>query len=86
MRRILKLIRGIAALLLSLCFGFLVVGYLAGGAGIQVFAPWISSTGILIGLVHVIGLSSASLFSFVLGICWCAEGATNSRATNEPER
>ena len=51
-------------------------GYLVGGAGLQVFGFFlpVSSTTVLVGLVHFVGFSAAAFLSFVIGVGLCAHG------------
>jgi hypothetical protein len=59
--------------------------YLGGGAGLQVFGFFfpVSSTTLLVGLVHFIGFSAAAFLSFVIGVGLCAHGVIPAP---EPER
>jgi hypothetical protein len=56
----------------ALGFGFLLVQYVAQGAGYQFFAPIAFSGSVLLGLVHFVGLCTAVLICFALGCGLCA--------------
>ncbi len=58
----------------ALVFASLVVEYIARGAGLQFWPLAISSGGVLIGLVNVIGFVSASGLCFAVGVGLCAQG------------
>jgi hypothetical protein len=60
-------------------------GYLTGGAGLQVFGFFfpVSSTTILVGLVHFVGFAAAACLSFVIGVGLCAHGIVPAP---EPEK
>ena len=60
-------------------------GYLLGGAGLQVFGFFfpVSSTTVLVGLVHFVGFSAAAFLSFVIGVGLCAHGVVPAP---EPEK
>lgn len=49
-------------------FGFLalLVAYISGGAGLQFWIPLVSAESVLVGLVHVTGLSTASILCFAV--------------------
>jgi hypothetical protein len=59
--------------------------HLGGGAGLQVFGFFIpvSSTTVLVGLVHFIGFSGAAFLSLVIGVGLCAHGVVPAP---EPEK
>ena len=63
----------------------LLCGYLAGGAGLQVFGFFfpVSSTTLLVGLVHFVGFSAAAFLSFAIGVGLCAHGVVPAP---EPEK
>lgn len=53
-------------------------GYLLDGAGLQVFGflfP-VSSTSVLVGLVHFVGFSAAACLCFIIGVGMLAHGVT----------
>ena len=66
------LIGGAGWLLLGLSFGFFLMKYFSQGAGVQFMS--ITSGGVLLSMVHVIGIFLASGFCFVLAIGWWAHG------------
>lgn len=61
----------IAAAILWMFFGFgfliLLYQYLVQGAGLPFWIPVVSSGSVLIGLVHFVGLSAASVLCFAVG-------------------
>jgi hypothetical protein len=53
--------------------------YLAQGAGLQLFA-FISTTGILLGTIHIIGLATAALISLSIGLALCSHAFSDKPA------
>jgi hypothetical protein len=53
-------------------------GYLVGGAGLQLFGFFfpVSSTSILVGLVHFVGFAAAAFLCFTVGVGMLAYGVT----------
>jgi hypothetical protein len=86
MKRIVILLAGVASLLASACFAFVLVMHLFDGAGLQRYLPFLSTTGVLIGWVHVMGLALASGLSFALGVYWCADGLVSRGSTENEDR
>ena len=74
MKRVLLVFAGICWFVFALGFGALLVSYIAQGAGLQFYIPMVSSGSVLLGLVHVTGLFTASLLCFVIGCGLCAHG------------
>ena len=72
MKRVLRLIGGIGWFVFAVGFACFLVQYIAEGAGLQFYIPVVSSGSILVGLVHVVGLCTASVLCFVIGTCLCA--------------
>ncbi len=71
MKRALILFAGILWMLFAFGFLFLLYEYLVQGAGLQFCIPVVSSGSVLIGLVHFVGLCTASLLCFAFGAgCW----------------
>jgi hypothetical protein len=60
-------------------------GYLVGGAGLQVFGFFfpVSSTTLLVGLVHFVGFSAAAFLSFAIGVGLCARGVVPAPEPNK---
>lgn len=52
----------------------LLVRYIDEGAGLRFWVPQVSSTSILVGLVHVVGLCTASLLCFAVATGLWADG------------
>ena len=80
MKRALFLFGGILWLFFALGFLALVVDYVGGGAGLQCWIPIVSSEGILVGLVHLTGLCTASIVCFVIGAGLWAHGRVPEEA------
>ncbi len=74
MRRTLFMLGGVLWSLIALGFLALLLGYILGGAGLQIWIPLVSSESIIVGLVHFAGLSAASLACFVIGAGLWAHG------------
>jgi hypothetical protein len=74
MKRALFIATGIIWMLFG--FGFLVLlyQYLVQGAGLQFWIPTISSGSVLMGLVHFVGFSAASVLCFAIGSGLWARG------------
>ena len=71
----LMIIAGLCWLAGALGIGFFLFQYLGGGAGLQLFGFFdVSSTTVLLGLVHVVGLIAAACLCFVIGVGLCAYG------------
>ena len=69
------IVAGICWLAFALVIGFFLFQYLGGGAGFQLFGFFeVSSTTVLIGVVHVVGLGAAACLCFVIGVGLCAYG------------
>ena len=77
-KRVLFLLGSACWLVIGLGFGLFLIEYLLQGAGIHIFGITISSTSVLLGVVHVSGLSLATLFSWALAIWLGARGVTSS--------
>jgi hypothetical protein len=78
MKRPLYLFCGLCWLAFGLFIGAFVFQYLAEGAGLQesrffllIFYPLFSSGTIVLGLMHLIGLSMLSLLLSAIGLCLC---------------
>jgi hypothetical protein len=65
---------GTCWILSALVLGSFVLQYIAQGAGLPVFAFVVSSGTALVGLVHVVGLVSAAIVCFMIGVGLCAHG------------
>ena len=78
MKRPLYLFCGLCWLAFGLFVGLFVFQYLAHGAGLQesgfyflVFSPLFSSGSVVLGMMHLIGLSILSLLLSAIGFCLC---------------
>lgn len=78
MKRGILFAMGLVWLAFALGFGFFLVQYLAQGAGFQFFAPIAFSGSVLLGLVHFVGLCSAILICFAIGVGLCARAITRT--------
>jgi len=69
-------IAGVCWLAFALLLCFFLFQYLVGGAGLQVFGFFfpVSSTTVLVGLVHFTGFVAAAGLCFVIGVGLCAHG------------
>jgi hypothetical protein len=74
MKRIFLIIGGMFWLLFALGFGFFLVQYVGGGAGLQFFGPIFSSETVLLGLAHVTGIVMTSFLCFAIGVGLCVHG------------
>jgi hypothetical protein len=72
MRRAILFGVGLMWFAFALGFGFLLLQYLAGGAGYQFFAPLAFSGSVLLGLAHFTGLCTAMLICFAVGAGLCS--------------
>jgi hypothetical protein len=79
MKRVLLLLAGMLWFLFSIGFLFLLVQYIAGGAGLQFWIPVVSSGSVLMGLMHVVGLCTAAFLCFAIGSGLCAHGLVAER-------
>ena len=70
----LMVVAGLCWFTVALGIAFLLLQYLAEGAGLQVFGFFfgVSSTTVVIGLVHVVGFAVAAFLSFGIGASICA--------------
>jgi hypothetical protein len=68
------LVGGLLWFAFALIFVFFVVQYVSEGAGLQFFAISVSSSSVLLGLVHVLGFLAAAGLCFVVGIGLFAQG------------
>jgi hypothetical protein len=85
-KRIIYVVGGVFWLLFSLGFGLILVDYIAGGAGLQVFAGPVSSGSVLLGLVHLTGLVVAIIICFAIGAGLCARGLVSYREHEQDKR
>src|SRR5262245_48644968 len=68
-------VAGLCWLAFAMAIGFFLIQYLGEGSGSQAFGFFgVSSSGILIGLVHVAGFVAAACICFVIGAGVCAHG------------
>ena len=72
------MIAGLCWIAFAVFFCLFLYGYLVGGAELQVFGflfP-VSSTSILVGVVHIVGFSAAAFLCFAIGVGFLAHGVT----------
>ena len=78
MKRLIKstmmVVCGLCWLAFALAIGLFLLPYIAEGAGLQIFGFGVSSTSVLIGLVHVVGFVAAGSLCFVIGVGLYAHG------------
>ena len=67
---------GLGWIAMAVFIGLLLFEYLVGGAGLQVFGFFfsVSSTTVLIGLIHFVGFAVAAFLCFIIGAGLCAHG------------
>lgn len=78
-KRILYVVGGMLWFLFALGFGLILVAYVTGGAGLQIFGGLISSGSVLLGLVHVTGFVAAIVICFAIGAGLCAHGLVSKK-------
>jgi hypothetical protein len=78
-KRVLFVTGGIFWFLFSLGFGFMLVQYVRGDAGLQFFGGPVSSGSVLLGLAHVAGFIAAIVICFAIGAGLCAHGLVLER-------
>jgi hypothetical protein len=78
-------VAGLCWIAFALVIGLFLFTYLVGGAGLQVFGFLfgMSSTTVVIGLVHFVGFVAAACLCFVIGVGLCAHGLVPAP---EPEK
>ena len=63
--------------------------YLGNGAGAQLFPFFsVSSTSVMVGLVHFLGFMAAAFLSFVIGVALCARACVPAQkgcSRNNPQ-
>lgn len=85
LKRVIYVVGGIFWFLFSVGFGFFLVDYIAGGAGLQLLGGPVflggpvSSGSVLLGLVHVIGFVTAIVICFAIGASMCARALVSDR-------
>lgn len=85
MKRFIYLVGGVCWLVIAGGFGLFLWHYLTEGAGLQFFGMF-SSTSVLLGVVHVVGLSLATLFSFVFAIYFFARAAVSQKVSRAVDK
>ncbi len=83
MKRTLLVAAGLCWMLFAFGFLLLLYNYLVQGAGLQFWIPIVSSGSVLIGLVHFVGLSAASLLCFAIGSGLWARGIVRPDSKRE---
>lgn len=78
-RRAIYVVGGMLWFLVSLGFGFILMRYVEGGAGLQFFGGPVSSGSVMLGLAHVTGFIVAAIICFAIGAVWCAHGLVLDR-------
>jgi hypothetical protein len=69
-------IAGLCWIVAALIILFFLFGYLAGGAGLQVFGFFfdVSPASVVLGLVYFVGFAAAACLCFIVGAGLCAHG------------
>lgn len=80
MKRAMFLAGGALWLCFALGFAVFLVMYLGGGAGLQFFGGPVSPGSVLLGLVHLVGLCTAILICFAIGVGLCMRGIAGEKA------
>ena len=93
MRKALYLFCGLCWLAFGLLIGAFVLQYLAHGAGLQesgfyllIFLPYFWSDSIVLGVMHLIGLSILSLLLSAIGFCLCLRAFDSPPELSSRER
>ncbi|HWC58560.1 MAG TPA: hypothetical protein VHC44_02625 [Verrucomicrobiae bacterium] len=86
MKRAMFLMGGVLWLCFALGFGAFLVRYISSGAGLQFFGGPPSSGSVLLGLVQVVGFSTAILICFAIGAGLCARGMVGKEADKNLRR
>lgn len=73
-KTILMVAGGGCALLCAVGFAWALKDYLSGGAGLQLLGIPLSTTSVLIGWIHVVGLIVLAFLCFVIGVSLVAHG------------
>ena len=73
-KKSLLLIGGICWILFSLGFAFLLMQCIGAGVGLSEFDMAVSSGSVLLGLILVVGLATAAVLCFAIGVVMCAHG------------
>lgn len=76
---------GLCWLLFAAFFGFFLFQYMRAGAGVQLFGFVFSTSSVVLGVVHFIGLSLAMLMSLAFAIGMCARAVAGSEAIKRLE-
>ena len=84
-KRIIFVVGGMFWLLFSLGFGFILIQYVADGAGLQLFGGPVSSGSVLVGLAHVTGFAAAVVICFAIGAGFCAHGLISDREREQDQ-
>ena len=86
MKRAMFFIGGMLWLCFALGFGALLIRYISGGAGVQLFDGPVSSSSVLLGLVHLVGFGAAILLCFAIGAGLCGRGIVAGKQPNESDQ
>ena len=78
-KRAMYVVGGVLWLLFSLGFGFILIDYVAGGAGLQFLGGPVSSGSVWLGIAHVTGFVAAIVSCFAIGAWLCARGLISYR-------
>ncbi len=70
--RALYFLGGLCWLLIGVGFGLFLLEYMRHGAGVQLFGFIFSTSSVIVGVVHFIGITLAMLMSLAFAIGMCA--------------
>jgi hypothetical protein len=73
---------GIVWLSVAVAISLFLLQYITNGAGLQLFG-FIFTGGILLGTIHVIGLSIAALISLSIGLALCSHALDDKPAVTK---
>ncbi len=65
---------GLTWIVSAVALGVFLYQYMVQGAGLQVIGLGVSSTSVLVGLAHFVGIVAAAGLCFVIGVGLCVHG------------
>ena len=84
-KRLVLLFCGICWFLFGAGFVLLMVQYVGGLVGWELFGLAISSGSVLLGMAHVIGLFAGMVLCFAIGVLFCAHGMVRPERVQSPK-
>lgn len=85
-KKVIYVVGGVFWFLFSLGFGLILVNYIGGGAGLQLFGGPVSSSSVLLGLVHLTGFVTAIFICFAIGAGLCARALVSDREQRQDKQ